>query len=216
MKKNQKSFCVAGLLLLMFLLWTIAIQRIDVQAIGPRESKVGFAVLNGWFHGITGVNWLLYNLTDWLGLVPLCFCFGFAILGLTQLIKRRSLLKVDNDIIVLGGFYIIVIAAYVAFEVFAINYRPVLINDYLEASYPSSTTLLVMCVMPTVIMQLNRRMKNTLLNKIVDCAIVVFIIFMVVGRLISGVHWITDIIGSVFISAGLVLIYYSIINTKKD
>lgn len=200
----------------MFLLWTIAIQRIDVQAIGPRESKVGFAVLNGWFHGITGVNWLLYNLTDWLGLVPLCFCFGFAILGLTQLIKRRSLLKVDNDIIVLGGFYIIVIAAYVAFEVFAINYRPVLINDYLEASYPSSTTLLVMCVMPTVIMQLNRRMKNTLLNKIVDCAIVVFIIFMVVGRLISGVHWITDIIGSVFISAGLVLIYYSIINTKKD
>ncbi|MCQ5127766.1 hypothetical protein [Blautia producta] len=90
MKKNQKSFCVAGLLLLMFLLWTIAIQNIDVQAIGPRESKVGFAALNGWFHSITGVNWLLYNITDWLGLVPLCFCFGFAILGLTQLIKRRS------------------------------------------------------------------------------------------------------------------------------
>ena len=216
MKKNQKSFCVAGLLLLMFLLWTIAIQNIDVQAIGPRESKVGFAALNGWFHSITGVNWLLYNITDWLGLVPLCFCFGFAILGLTQLIKRRSLLKVDGDILVLGGFYIIVIAAYVAFEVFAINYRPVLINDYLEASYPPSTTLLVMCVMPTVIMQLNKRMKNTLFRKIVDCVIVAFVIFMVVGRLISGVHWITDIIGSLFLSFGLVLIYYSIINTKQD
>ena len=128
---------------------------------------------------------------------------------------HNSYLKVDSDVVVFGGFYIIVIAAYAAFEVFAINYRPVLIGGYLEASYPSSTTLLVMCVMPTVIMQLNRRMKNVLLNKIADCAIIAFVIFMVVGRLILGVHWITDIIGSVLLSSGLVLTYYSIINTKK-
>ena len=128
---------------------------------------------------------------------------------------QNSYIKVDSDVVVFGGFYIIVIAAYAAFEVFAINYRPVLIGGYLEASYPSSTTLLVMCVMPTVIMQLNRRMKNVLLNKIADCAIIAFVIFMVVGRLILGVHWITDIIGSVLLSSGLVLTYYSIINTKK-
>jgi undecaprenyl-diphosphatase len=114
---------------------------------------------------------------------------------------------VDYDIFVLGGFYIVTIAAYLFFESVAINYRPVLINGYLEPSYPSSTTLLVMCVMPTAAMQLRTRMKNTLFGRFVCIAIAAFTAFMVIGRLISGVHWVTDIIGGALISAGLVLAY---------
>ncbi|MDD6811510.1 MAG: hypothetical protein PUD93_06580 [Lachnospiraceae bacterium] len=108
----------------------------------------------------------LYTITDWLGLVPFCFVFGFGILGFVQMIKRRSFLKVDYSILVLGGFYLIVMAAYILFEIFVINYRPVLIGESLEASYPSSTTMLVMCVMPTAIMQLNTRMKKKVLREI--------------------------------------------------
>ncbi len=188
----------------------MTIQYVDVQTIGPNSSSVGFAAFNRVFHNLTGVHMLLYTITDWLGLVPLFVALGFALLGLVQLIKRRSLFKVDLDILVLGGFYILVITAYVLFEFFVINYRPVLIDGYLEASYPSSTTLLVMCVMPTAIMQFNKRIKNHHRRKIVECIILAFTVFMVIGRLVAGVHWFTDIIGGAFLSASLVMLYYSL------
>lgn len=213
-RRTKTNFIVAGSLLLLFLLWTMAIQYVDVQAIGPENSKVGFATLNGWFHELTGVHMLLYNITDWLGFVPIFIVLGFALLGLVQLIKRRSLLKVDVDILVLGGFYVIVLMAYVAFEIFVINYRPILIDGSLEASYPSSTTLMVMCVMPTALMQLNERVKNHSLRKCLAILILVFTTFMVIGRLISGVHWFTDIVGGALLSAGLVMLYYALVNLR--
>lgn len=128
-------------------------------------------------------------------------------LGLIQWIKRRNLFKVDSDILILGVFYILVMTAYLVFEMFVINYRPVLIEGRLEASYPSSTTLLVLCVMPTAIMQLNNRIKNLVLRRVTVVSISLFIIFMVVGRLVSGVHWLTDIVGGVLLSIGLVMLY---------
>ena len=199
-------------MLLAFLLWTIAIQVVDVQAIGPLESSVGFATINQFVHNLTGVHMSLYTITDWLGLVPLVFVMGFALLGLIQWIKRKHLFKVDYNILILGGFYIVVMAVYVLFEMFVVNYRPVLINGYLEASYPSSTTMLVMCVMPTAIMQFNVRIKNNVLKRFVASAIIAFIVFMVIGRLISGVHWFTDIVGGALVSASLVLMYRAIIS----
>lgn len=216
-KENQKKFCITMCWFLAFIAWTAAISCIDLQSIGSRGSTVGFATFNGFFHKLTGVHMRLYTITDWLGLVPLCYVMGFAVLGLIQLIKRRSLFKVDSDILVLGGFYILVMGAYVLFEIVVINYRPVLIEGYLEASYPSSTTLLTMCVMPTAIMQLNHRIKNEVLKKVILYTILAFTIFMVGGRLISGVHWFTDIVGGAFLSVGLVMLYCTVndfINSK--
>ena len=201
-------------MLVAFLLWTLAIQFIDVQAIGPRESTVGFAMINQFVHNLTGVNMTLYTITDWLGLVPLMFVIGFGMLGLIQWIKRKHPLKVDYSLLVLGGFYIAVMAIYVLFEVLVVNYRPVLINGHLEASYPSSTTMLVMCVMPTAIMQFNARIQNSILRRCAASAITAFIVFMVMGRLISGVHWLTDIIGGALLSAGLVLMYRTVVNLE--
>jgi len=213
-KENQRNFCIATCMLLAFLLWTVAIQFVDVQAIGPQESSVGFATINQFVHNLTGVHMSLYTITDWLGLVPLMFVMGFGTLGLIQWIKRKHLLKVDYSILVLGGFYIVVMAAYVLFEVLVINYRPVLINGILEASYPSSTTMLVMCVMPTAIMQFDTRIKNDVLKRCVTYAITAFIVFMVIGRLVSGVHWFTDIIGGALFSTGLVLMHRAIIGLE--
>ena len=194
----------------VFVLWTVLVCFVDVRAIGPQESSVGFATLNGYIHDLTGVNMRLYVITDWLGLVPIGVAFGFAVLGLVQWIKRKSLLKVDRSILTLGGFYIVVMAAYILFEIVVINYRPTLIGGYLEASYPSSTTMLVMCVMPTAMMQFSKRIKNDLFRRCVMFIIIAFIAFMVIGRLVSGVHWITDIIGGALFSTSIVLIYYSI------
>ena len=209
-KKNSRLFWVGVGLLAVFVLWTVLIRFVDVEAIGPRQSSVGFATLNGYIHNLTGVNMSLYIITDWLGLVPIGVAFGFAVLGIVQCIKRKSLLKVDRSILTLGGFYIVVMAVYILFEIVVINYRPTLINGYLEASYPSSTTMLVMCVMPTAMMQLRPRIKNNLFRRCVMLVIAVFIAFMVIGRLVSGVHWITDIIGGALFSTAIVLMYYAI------
>ena len=206
-KKNKKRLVLGASLVVAFVLWTILVCFVDVRAIGPKGSSVGFAALNGFVHELTGVNWFLYTITDWLGIVPIAVALGFAILGLVQFIKRKSLWKVDHSILALGVFYIVVMAAYIFFEVVVINYRPTLIDGCLEASYPSSTTMLVMCVMPTAAMQLNARIKNTVLRRFAVIAIVVFTAFMVIGRLLSGVHWITDIIGGALLSAGLVTMY---------
>ena len=217
MKKTKHSHLYISLsMLLAFVVWTLAVRFVDVRAIGPNGSIVGFATINEFFHRLTGVHILIYNITDWLGLVPIFVAMGFAFFGFVQLIKRKRFNNVDYSILVLGGFYIVVMAVYIFFEMVTINYRPILINGILEKSYPSSTTLLVMCVMPTAIMQFNRRIKNTPLKKTVSFLITAFIVFMVAGRLISGVHWFSDIIGGSVLSAGLVIMYRYLINLKND
>ena len=204
---KRKQLWVAVTLLAAFALWTVLVSVVDVRPIGPDGSSVGFATLNRFIYGLTGVNWFLYSITDWMGLVPIAMALGFAILGLVQLMTRKSLWRVDRSILALGLLYIVVMTAYVFFETVVINYRPVLINGYLEASYPSSTTLLVLCVMPTAAMQFKARIQNTMLRRCVVITMVAFIAFMVIGRLLSGVHWITDIIGGALLSAGLVTVY---------
>ena len=208
--KKRKIYTALGFLA-AFLLWTVAVSRIDVQPIGPQGSVVGFATLNGLVHSFTGVHMLLYTITDWLSLVPVAFGLGFALTGLWQWIKRKSILKVDCSILLLGVFYAVVLAVYLLFEKVVINYRPVLIEGVLEASYPSSTTVLVLCIMPTAVMQLRSHAQK----KGIIMAITAFTVFMVIGRLLSGVHWVTDIIGGILLSAGLVLLYGSIIGGEN-
>ena len=208
MKEKRNLFTGVGLII-AFALWTALIQCVDVKDVGQNGTKVGFADFNVWFHQLTGVHLTIYTITDWLGLVPIFICMCFGVLGLVQLIKRRSLLRVDPDILLLGVYYVIVIACYLVFEMIPINYRPVLIEGRLEASYPSSTTLLVLSVMPTLMFQAYRRIENLIARKAAAVFVIAFSLFMVTGRVIAGVHWATDIIGSILISAGLFMLYWS-------
>lgn len=208
MKETEKKLLFLGSgFIVAFIVWTLLIQKVDVQPLGAKDTNIGFATINCWFHEATGVHMKIYHITDWLGLVPIFICMLFGCVGFIQLIKRRSFLKVDCDIILLGGYYIIVIFGYLFFEMIPINYRPILIGGFLEASYPSSTTLLVLCVMPTLVEQMNRRMEHTTVKRFIKVFVVCFSVFMALGRLISGVHWLTDIVGSIMLSVGLFCIY---------
>ena len=225
---KRKHFFTGVFLIAAFFLWTILLGIMDVQPIGPQGTMVGFAGLNQAVHMFTGVNMTLYTVTDWLGLVPLGimfgfallglvplgFVFGFALLGLGQWIRRKHILRVDRSILTLGVFYLVVMAVYVFFECYVVNYRPVLIEGKLEASYPSSTTILVLCVMPTVIMQLGTRIRSRIIRRWVSVAMMLFATFMVIGRLLSGVHWFSDIVGGILLSAGLVMLYDSVRGTE--
>ncbi len=212
MKKNGKRLLITGSIWgAAFIVWTLLIQSVDVQSVGVNGTDIGFAMFNSWFHKLTGVHMWIYVITDWLGLVPLGVCMVFGGIGLVQLVKRRSLFSVDCDIIILGIYYIVVIVAYLIFEMIPINYRPILIEGVMEVSYPSSTTLLVLCVMPTLMEQMNRRLKSKGIKRVLSIITIIFSIFMVLGRLISGVHWFTDIVGGVLLSAGLFCIYKAVI-----
>ena len=217
MKKKSKKLLFTGILLIVvFAIWTLLIQVVDVQPIGQNGTNIGFATFNIWFHELTGVHMTIYTMTDWMGLIPIFVCMIFGGIGLIQWIKRRSLLKVDRDILFLGIYYVIVIFGYLIFEMIPINYRPILIEGVMEASYPSSTTLLILSVMPTLTFQLKRRMKNMTVCKMLSMLTILFSSFMVVGRWICGVHWFTDIIGSIILSTGLFFVYKGIVLSSSS
>ena len=206
-KSEKKNLLIGSIFLAMFAVWTALIQPVDVQPLGQNGTSIGFATFNCWFHHFTGVNMVIYTITDWMGLVPAAICLSFAGIGLVQLIKRRILFRVDADIMILGVYFVIVFLAYAIFEMIPINYRPILIEGRMEASYPSSTTLLVLSVMPVLIEQIQRRLSGIGVKRIITIAAIAFSVFMVTGRLISGVHWFTDIVGGELLSVGLFKLY---------
>ncbi|MBQ4627586.1 MAG: phosphatase PAP2 family protein [Clostridia bacterium] len=209
-KETCKDFCISIFCLMAFVLLTVLLRLVDVQPIGPNGSSVGFATANQIVHNFTGVNWYFYYITDLLSIIPIFIVIGFAVFGLFQWINRKDIRKVDCDILLLGGLYIVVAAVYLLFETIVVNYRPVLVDGLLEPSYPSSTTMLVLCVMSTALIQIDSRLGKSVLKKILLFTIVLFVFIMVTFRLISGVHWFTDIVAGALLSIGLVLLYKAV------
>ncbi len=215
-KRTKMQFISGASLFVLFVLYTISLKLVDVRPIGPNGSYVAYAGINKAIHAIFKVNFMLYNITDWAGVVAIFVAFGFAVLGLAQWIKRKSILKVDTSLLLLGVFYIVVFGTYLFFEYVAINHRPVLISGVLEASYPSSTTMLAMCVLPTAMMQFDRLISNFIIKNAVNILCSIFTAFMVIGRLFSGVHWFTDIVGALLFSVSVILIYRGAVNCTES
>lgn len=211
MNNKKRNFLISGILLLIAITFTILVKVVDVKQIGVNNSSIGFATLNQFIFETTGVNMIWYHITDWLGLIPVFMAIVYAFIGLIQFIKRRSIFKVDKEIILLGLYYIIVIALYVFFEKVIINYRPILMNGFLEASYPSSHTLMTICICGSSIL-INKKLFNNKITKVINNLSIIIITITVVGRLISGVHWFTDIIGGILISSGLLMTFYSLLS----
>jgi len=206
--KRKKHLAWGGLWMLCFAGFTLLVKNIDVQPIGPEGSAVGFATLNGWVHTAVGVHPWWYSLTDYLALLCVAVGLGFAAVGLIQLFKRRSIRKVDREILWLGVVYIVMALCYVLFEKFPVNYRPVILDEGPEASYPSSHVLLSVCVMSTANLPLKRllREKRKLHRWSVGLCMAVMTV-TVVGRVIAGVHWVTDIIGGILPALALAELY---------
>lgn len=208
--KSKKMFGITAGLFLLFIVFTLMVLVVDVQPIGPEESKVGFATINQSVFGCLGVNILWYEITDWLGLLAVLFALFFAVLGLVQLVKRKNLWKVDYEIILLGMFYILVAVSYLFFEITIVNYRPVMMDNSLEASYPSSHAMIVICIMATAMIEFRKLFADKkALRAVLNTVSAAIILITVIGRLLSGVHWFTDIIAGVLLSSALVMLYYS-------
>lgn len=214
MKKNKKrtkkmSFSLNYVIItfIISVLYTLLVKVVDVSDIGPQFSRVGFSTINNYFHNLTGYNDTWYNITKYLGIIPFLLVAYYGLIGLKQLLKKKSIKKVDKRLIILGCFYIMVLLCYIFFEKVIINYRPILIDGVLEASYPSSHTVLAITICLSSLL-ISKYYFKANIQKIVDIVTWILLIIIVVGRLLSGVHWLTDIIGGIIISDFLVTAYY--------
>lgn len=211
MKKIKYNFIITILLLIAFITFTCVIKVVDVQAEGIAHTNIGLATINKFMFGFFGVNMLAYNITEWLGAAAIFVALYFIMVGLLQLILRGSLKNVDKSIIVLGGIYILMAVTYVFFENWVINYRPIIVDGEIAASYPSSHTMIVFVIMSTAMLQFSALCKNKFIKRLFNITAILIIIIVIIGRLISGVHWFSDIIGGLLLSATLTMLYYSIV-----
>ena len=197
-------------------MFTVLVATLDKAPIGPYSTEIGFSTVNDYVSGLFPFNGFLYTLTKIIGYVSILGGGVFAIAGLYQLITRRSLRKVDRLIYCLGGLYVALGAVYFAFEKIVINYRPVLLEGetYPAASYPSSHTMLATVILWSVVLVIDSYVKNKKTANAIKLVCGILMIVNVVCRLASGVHWLTDIVGGILISATLISFFDSIAFNK--
>ena len=211
---KRKNIIISIFLTIVAIGYTFVVKTVNVKAIGPNKSVVGLSKINSWFSNLVGSNMTIYKITEILGLAVLLIVGIYGLLGLIQLIKRKSLFKVDREIILLGVLYVLMAVVYVFFEKFIINYRPILIDGELEASYPSSHTILAICIcISSLIVSKNYLSDNYL--KLSNIVTVLLLLGVFLGRVISGVHWISDIVGGMIISAALLMYFYTLYDTRR-
>ena len=215
---NKKNIIISIGLVVLAVIYTILVKTVDVQMIEATGSEVGFATLNNWFWNLTGHNEILDKITDVLLIVPVALVAMYAAIGCKQLIQEKSIAKVDKKIIAVGCFYAVLAIIYVLFEKVVINYRPILVDGELETSFPSSHTLMAICVCMSAVLLNKRLWKNDIINYI-NISILVVMALIVFGRLMAGVHWFSDILGGIIISAALVQIFHTVLvklEVKKE
>lgn len=215
MNKKKNLFIVIALFVIS-IIYTLLVRYVDVSSIGPNNSSIGFSTINGMFHNTFGLNMTLYKLTKYLGIVPFLICAFYGLMGVIQLVKNKSIKKVDKRLIILGCFYVLVGIVYILFEKVIINYRPVLLEGELEASYPSSHTMLAVCICLSSLLISRYYLKNKNICRLFNICTCVLMIVLVIGRLLSGVHWFSDILGGVIISLFLVSLYKYFIFEEKN
>lgn len=212
MKKVRNDFIMAGVVLLISIIFTILVSTVDVQPSGISGTNLGFSTINHSVFDSIGTNDAIYLATEILGYIFIIPAAFFAVLGIIQLIKRKNFKKVDLHFYALLGLYIAVAATYVFFELVAVNYRPILIDGKAEASYPSSHTMLAITVLLSSFLMICRLVKNRTIKFVALGVTVVCSVAMAILRLYSGVHWATDIIGGILISVSLVLIFNAVLS----
>ena len=214
-RKTRLYFCVSAACFILTAVIIALVKLVDVQPIGPESGLVGFASVNRGVFAWIGTHAAWYEITELLGVIALLPVLGFGLLGFYQLVTRRRIRKVDGSLLVLGGVYGLLVMVYLFFEQVVINHRPVLMEGQLEPSYPSSHVMLIVCVMVTSAMEVRRRWPGKV-SRWVDIAASVVVFLAVLGRLFSGVHWLTDILGGVLLAAALVALYSAVVHYIEE
>ena len=217
---RKKGFTLACVFAGLFALLLALVRMIDVEAIGPEGTEIGLSHLNAAVRDALGFHPLWYQITQALGMLAIGVAAAFALVGLVQLVRRGSFWRVDREIGALGFLYALVAALYVLFEVVTVNFRPVIMpgEEHVEASFPSSHTMLVCVVMGSAILLARRYLGGRGdggKRAAAETLCVLVIALTVFGRLYAGVHWFTDILAGVLLSASLLSLYAGFIGKPR-
>ena len=210
-----KRFISPAILFAAFIIYTITVKFVDVAAVGPLGSSVGFSHINAFVAKIFSYNEFFYDMTKIIGLFAFMCVGAFVIIGLVELVKNKSFKKVDLAVYAMGFIYVVTALLYVLFEIVVINFRPVLEDGELEASFPSTHTMLAVAVFGSACIYFADRVKNSALKTVLTAACVTFAAAMPILRLMSGVHWFTDIIGGVLIGCAVMSLYMALFKVSS-
>ena len=215
MKKcNQTPWILAACFGALFVILLVLLLTVDIAPIAADGGRVGLATLNESVWKAIGVNPTLYKVAKYTGYLALLVAAGLALLGLIQLVGRRSLAKVDRELLVLAGLYAATLAFYLAFEVFVVNVRP----TAPEASFPSSHTLLAITFFGSALPLCRKYLQKKPICLCAQVALCVLLVVTTLCRFLSGVHWLTDILGGVLLGAALLCLFAGFVKrveTKK-
>jgi undecaprenyl-diphosphatase len=207
----KKYFTIGLILLAIFIEFTALVKIVDVETLGIEGDTIGFATINKSIFSFLGKSSFWLTVTDILGVIVLMVAATFALFGFCQLVKRKSIKKIDPPILATGLLYVAVIIFYIIFEFYVINYAPIKVDGELKPSYPSSHTLLAVTVMTSAASVFNLYAKKRA-HRIAAYSIATAIAALtVIGRLLAGVHWFTDIFASLILSAALIFFLYGVL-----
>jgi undecaprenyl-diphosphatase len=208
----------------VFLCMIFWVKFLDVAAIGPENTSIGFSTINWWLHNLTGVNMTWYKVSNITGYLAIAFALAVWIIAIIQLIKRKSFAKIDKEIAWASILYIVLALVYFFFKVVVINYRPIIMPGdlHVEGSFPSSHTLFAWTIYTSLIFLIKKYVTKKNLKVILEILVWLIIAVTLVGRILSGAHWGTDILGGILIGNALVigysaiLVYNDIKNQEKN
>lgn len=224
MNKTKNNYLISLVLLVIAVVFTILVTKVDVKTVevkpiegvtqeGVLTTEVGFATLNQAVSNKVGFSETFYKISKYAGYLALILVAFYGFTGLIELLQKKSLKGVNKVLYALAAFYVCVAIVYVVFEVLVINYRPVDLGEGLEASFPSSHTLLALCVCGSSLIVSKYVIKKENFKKCLNIISWVVMILVVCTRILSGVHWITDIFGGVLISLFMIQVFSCVVKS---
>ncbi len=212
MIKTKYPEVLTGALAAAFILFTALCKTVDLQAIGPESSVVGFASINGFFRDLIGTHTFFYVLSEFGGILAIFTALLFAGIGGYQLYQNKDIRKVDKNILLMGCMYVLILVLYILFDKIPVNYRPVIMDEGLEPSYPSTHTLLAGGIFGCALVELRYfpRIRQDIKLKI-RLGLIIAMVLTILFRWLSGVHWFTDILGGILLSFAVAELYYTLI-----
>lgn len=138
----------------------------------------------------------------------------FALTGLCQWLKRKSLKKVDKPLLWFPFPLALMAITHIVFDKFLIwNTRP---DGSGEASFPSTHVMVVATIFFLVAIILPKYIKSKAAYIILDLFMLAFIVLVSVGRVLANKHWPSDVLGALAFAAIFAAIYYLIIRRYKN
>ena len=180
----------------------------DLGSINLRALNNGFRGLFGYEQG--GYFRSLYLITEGLGVVSILACLFWTGMGIKDLIKYRDINDVDKSIFATWLLYVLALIVWRVTLKISVSYAPVSVHpkSALVVSFPCGNTFLIiisMCSSIYLIGYFLEEKKKLVLALRVAC--IAILALGIIFRTVSGVNWLTDILGAIGFAVPAVVLY---------